>query len=146
MVCMQSSDCVLSYQTHLLLQPILFQQGTNVRRTFEPSTHAGKAQGWLGEEGYSLVSGDTPRGGPWDPSSTGQKAGARSIAFAASGALGLHSSTLTRWGPWQLEERVGPYAGPWALLLERHLRLVPLTEGPVNFHRAPMCGTLREAF
>ena len=38
-------------------------------------------------------------------------------------------STSTREDPWQLENIFGPYAGSWALLLERHLRLDPLTEG-----------------
>jgi hypothetical protein len=38
-------------------------------------------------------------------------------------------SPSTREDPWQLENIFGPYAGSWALLLERHLRLDPLTEG-----------------
>ena len=38
-------------------------------------------------------------------------------------------SPSTREDPWLLENIFGPYAGSWALLLERHLRLDPLTEG-----------------
>jgi hypothetical protein len=84
---------------------------------------------------------------PLGPRSTAQEEGATSSVLTGSGAPGLTPSSMS-----MMERRLavrgesGTLYRPWVLFLERHLRLVPLTEGPVNFQRAPMCGFLREAF
>ena len=81
--------------------------------------HRPKLRGLFSQERSSL--------GPRSRSSRLERDGAESQLCWIQGPKPAQRST--REDPWQLEEIFGPYAGSWALLLERHLRLAPLTEG-----------------
>jgi hypothetical protein len=51
-----------------------------------------RAPGWLGEKSHSPISGDSPRGGPWDPEAQAWKDGAISSVLTGCGAPGLTPS------------------------------------------------------